>query len=246
MPIQHARRFSRRRFLGGGDAGRDGGASWRTPGPVAADHRLRRHGSGWDDSPVSVGAAMAEEFLPSEGFTEVQYVDLRGSSSHKATAAGEIDFGSNFIGPTLTRLEGGDPLVLLSGTHVGCFELFAREQVRAVRDLKGKTMAVRQLGSTEHTFIASILAYVGIDPGRMPGSAPLRRLGLSSSRREQSTPSRRNRPNRKNSGRGRSAMCSSTARSTGPGPSITAVWCIRTRRLPSGTPSRPNGCCGRS
>jgi NitT/TauT family transport system substrate-binding protein len=94
----------------------------------------------------------------------VQYVDLRGSSFPKATAAGEVDFGSNFIGPTLTRLEAGAPLVLLSGTHVGCFELFAREQVRAVRDLKGKTMAVRQLGSSEHTFISSILAYVGIDP----------------------------------------------------------------------------------
>jgi NitT/TauT family transport system substrate-binding protein len=107
---------------------------------------------------------MAEEFLPGEGFTEVQYVDLHGSSSHKATAAGEIDFGSNFIGPTLTRLDAGHPLVLLSGTHVGCFELFAREQVRTVRELKGKTMAVRQLGNTEHTFIASILAYVGIDP----------------------------------------------------------------------------------
>jgi NitT/TauT family transport system substrate-binding protein len=94
----------------------------------------------------------------------VQYVDLHGSSFPKATAAGEIDFGSNFIGPTLTRLEAGAPLVLLSGTHVGCFELFAREQVRAVRELKGKTLAVRQLGNTEHTFISSILAYVGIDP----------------------------------------------------------------------------------
>ncbi len=88
----------------------------------------------------------------------------RGSSYTKTTAAGEIDFGSNFIGPTLTRLEAGDPLVLLSGTHVGCFELFAHEQVRAVRDLKGKTMAVGQLGGSEHTFISSILAYVGIDP----------------------------------------------------------------------------------
>jgi NitT/TauT family transport system substrate-binding protein len=107
---------------------------------------------------------VAEEFLPGEGFTEVQYVDLRGSSFPQATAAGEIDFGSNFIGPTLTRLEAGEPLVLLSGTHVGCFELFAREQVRAVRDLKGKTMAVTQMGSSEHTFISSILAYVGIDP----------------------------------------------------------------------------------
>jgi NitT/TauT family transport system substrate-binding protein len=107
---------------------------------------------------------MAEAFLPGEGFTEVHYVDLRGSSFPQATAAGEIDFGSNFIGPTLTRLEAGAPLVLLSGTHVGCFELFTHEQVRAVRELKGKTMAVRQLGNTEHTFIASILAYVGIDP----------------------------------------------------------------------------------
>jgi NitT/TauT family transport system substrate-binding protein len=107
---------------------------------------------------------VAEEFLPGEGFTEVQYVELRGGSSLKATAAGEIDFGSNFIGPTLTRLDAGDPLVLLSGTHVGCFELFASEQVRAIRDLKGKTMAVGQMGSSEHTFISSILAYVGIDP----------------------------------------------------------------------------------
>jgi len=107
---------------------------------------------------------VAAEFLPGEGFTEVQYVDLRGSAYTKTTAAGEIDFGSNFIGPTLTRLEAGDPLVLLSGTHVGCFEMFAHEQVRTVRDLKGKTMAVGQLGGSEHTFISSILAYVGIDP----------------------------------------------------------------------------------
>src|SRR3989475_11367434 len=45
----------------------------------------------------------------------------RGSSYTKTTAAGEIDFGSNFIGPTLTRLAAADPLVLLSGTHAGCF-----------------------------------------------------------------------------------------------------------------------------
>ena len=108
-------------------------------------------------------------------------------------------------------------------------------------------MAVRQLGNTEHTFIASILAYVGIDPQKevhwvthpFETSTQLFAEG-------QSMPSRRNRPNRKNFGRCRSAMCSSTARSTGPGPSITAAWCIRTRRLSSSTPERPNGCCGPS
>jgi NitT/TauT family transport system substrate-binding protein len=136
------------------------------PRPVAAEPPPETTRLRLGRLPGICGAPLfvAEEFLPGEGFTEVQYVDLRGSSFPKATGAGEIDFGSNFIGPTLTRLEAGDPLVLLSGTHVGCFEMFAHEQVRTVRDLKGKTMAVGQLGGSEHTFISSILAYVGIDP----------------------------------------------------------------------------------
>jgi NitT/TauT family transport system substrate-binding protein len=166
MHIQHARRFSRRRFLGGVTLAGMAGLLGVHPRPVAAEPPPETTRLRLGRLPGICGAPlfMAEEFLPGEGFTEVQYVDLRGSSFTKATAAAEIDFGSNFIGPTLTRLEAGAPLVLLSGTHVGCFELFAREQVRAVRDLKGKTMAVRQLGNTEHTFIASILAYVGLDP----------------------------------------------------------------------------------
>ena len=166
MPIQHARRFSRRRFLGGVTLAGMAGLLGVPPRPVAAEPPPETTRLRVGRLPGICGAplVMAEEFLPGEGFTEVQYVDLRGSSFPQATAAGEIDFGSNFIGPTLTRLEAGAPLVLLSGTHVGCFELFAHEQVRAVRELKGKTMAVRQLGNTEHTFIASILAYVGIDP----------------------------------------------------------------------------------
>jgi NitT/TauT family transport system substrate-binding protein len=165
MHIQHAQRFSRRRFLGGTLAGM-AGLLGVPPRPVAAEPPPETTRLRVGRLPGICGAplVMAEEFLPGEGFTEVQYVDLRGSSFPTATAAGAIDFGSNFIGPTLTRLEAGAPLVLLSGTHVGCFELFAHEPVRAVRELKGKTMAVRQLGNTEHTFIASILAYVGIDP----------------------------------------------------------------------------------
>ena len=136
------------------------------PGGSPLSHRLRRPRLRVGQMPGICGAPlfMAEEFLPGEGFTEVQYVDLRGASFPQAIAAGEVDFGSNFIGPTLTRLEAGDPLVLLSGTHVGCLSCSRAHQVRAVRELKGKTMAVRYLGSTEHTFISSILAYVGIDP----------------------------------------------------------------------------------
>ena len=166
MYIQHARPFSRRRFLGGLTLAGTVGFLGVPPRPVAAEPPPETTRLRLERTPGICSAPyyLAEEFLPGEGFTDVQWVDTRGASFIESIAAGEIDFGSNFIGPTLIRLDAGDPLVLLSGTHVGCFELFAHEQVRAVRDLKGKTMAVRQLGSSEHTFISSILAYIGIDP----------------------------------------------------------------------------------
>ena len=47
---------------------------------------------------------------------------------------------------------------------MGCFELFATDRVHAIRDLKGKTVAVRHLGSPAHVFLASMAAYVGLDP----------------------------------------------------------------------------------
>ena len=166
MTAQHAAGWTRRAFLGGVTLAGTAGLLGLYPRLVAAEPPPETARLRLGRLPGICGAPLfvAEEFLPGEGFTEVQYVDLRGSSFPQATATGKVDFGSNFIGPTLTRLEAGEPLVLLSGTHVGCFELFAREQVRAVRDLKGKRMAVTQLGSSEHTFISSILAYVGIDP----------------------------------------------------------------------------------
>ena len=62
------------------------------------------------------------------------------------------------------ELDAGRPIVLLAGDHVGCFELFGTERVRAVRDLKGKTVAVTQLGLTQHVFLASMVAHVGLNP----------------------------------------------------------------------------------
>ena len=52
------------------------------------------------------------------------------------------------------------------GGHVGCYELFATERVHAIRDLKGKTVALLELGSSQHVFLSSMLAYVGLDPNK--------------------------------------------------------------------------------
>jgi NitT/TauT family transport system substrate-binding protein len=53
---------------------------------------------------------------------------------------------------------------LLAGIHGGCYELFASERIRAIRDLKGQRVAIAAFDSADHVFISSIVAYVGMDP----------------------------------------------------------------------------------
>jgi NitT/TauT family transport system substrate-binding protein len=167
MRIQHARRFSRRRFLEGVTLAGAAGVLGLHPRPVAAEPppektRLRLN---WSSSLCLAPEYMAEELLYAEGFTEVQYVKKEaGVTLHKAVASGEVDLTPNFVGPILLQLEAGDPIVTLAGLHIGCTELFGTEQVRTLRDLKGKTVVVRGLGMPEHIFLASMAAYVGLDP----------------------------------------------------------------------------------
>jgi NitT/TauT family transport system substrate-binding protein len=60
-------------------------------------------------------------------------------------------------------VDAGDPVVVLAGIHVGCFELFATDRIRTVRDLKGKTVSVTELGSGRHLFLVAALGYIGLD-----------------------------------------------------------------------------------
>ncbi len=110
---------------------------------------------------------MAEELLRAEGFSDVQY--LKKSSTmgmSEALASGGADISGHFAAPVILRLEAGDPIVILGGEHVGCFELFGGERVRTLRDLKGKRVAIPALDPSPQAFIASIVAHVGLDPGK--------------------------------------------------------------------------------
>lgn len=107
----------------------------------------------------------AEEFFRREGLTDVQYIKKSGAKGiETALASGEADINMHFNARLIMRVEAGDPIVILAGGHLGCFELFGTDRVRAIRDLKGKTVAVLELESSQHAFIATMAAYVGLDP----------------------------------------------------------------------------------
>jgi NitT/TauT family transport system substrate-binding protein len=59
-----------------------------------------------------------------------------------------------------------EPIVVLSGLHAGCYELFVNDQIHTVHDLKDNRVAVIGMGAGEHAFLASVVAFIGLDPER--------------------------------------------------------------------------------
>jgi NitT/TauT family transport system substrate-binding protein len=108
---------------------------------------------------------LAEDLLRLEGFTQIEYVQFKtGNLFTRAVAAGQVDLALNIIGPLVVSVEAEPSIVILAGVHAGCFELFGAEPIRAIRDLKGKTVAIPGKAEPQHVFLASMLSYVGIDP----------------------------------------------------------------------------------
>jgi NitT/TauT family transport system substrate-binding protein len=115
--------------------------------------------------PASCIAAeyVAEDLLRAEGFTDVGYVQQAGTvGKGQAVASGEADLTLHFVAPMISQIEAGDPIVILGGVHVGCFQLFGTDRVQAVRDLKGKSVAIPEVASSAHVFLASMAAAVGL------------------------------------------------------------------------------------
>jgi NitT/TauT family transport system substrate-binding protein len=75
-----------------------------------------------------------------------------------------VDFNTHFAPQWVSVIDGGGPITVLTGVHVGCFELFGNDSVRSVADLKGKTVGVAALGSSDHLFVSVMAAHIGLDP----------------------------------------------------------------------------------
>jgi NitT/TauT family transport system substrate-binding protein len=110
---------------------------------------------------------IAEELLRAEGFTDIRYVPTdTGTTGAQLAARGEVDFDNAFTGSIVILIDAGERITMFGGLHIGCYELFAHEGIRSIRELKGKTLGVPHLGSSAHTLASSMAAYVGLDPAK--------------------------------------------------------------------------------
>jgi NitT/TauT family transport system substrate-binding protein len=103
----------------------------------------------------------AEELLRAEGFTDIRHV---AKPPLDAVARGDADFDFDAAPWVVSQLAAGDPITALAGIHSGCFELFAREPIRTISDLKGKKFGIPAFGSSPHLLLAVMAAHVGLDP----------------------------------------------------------------------------------
>jgi NitT/TauT family transport system substrate-binding protein len=106
-----------------------------------------------------------DDLLREEGFADVRYVPI-SDTLDKSIARGEADFGQDFSGSIIVPIDTGTRLVMLAGVHPGCYELFARESIRSVVDLRGKKVGVRWVGDGSHLLVSVIAASVGLDPAK--------------------------------------------------------------------------------
>lgn len=113
-------------------------------------------------APLYIGEAL----LRGEGFTQIDYVkaDYCPSQSAVGEGPGKADFDMDTVPAILTYMDAQQPVVTLSGVHLGCYELFGSAGVQTIRELKGKRVPIDQLGGSKHVLLSSMAAYVGVDP----------------------------------------------------------------------------------
>jgi len=157
--------FTRRRFLANTYA--LGAASFLDlPGSAAAEPPPETKKIRLVHAPVICFAPqyLAEELLHLEGFTEVEYVEITGSTATNALADGRADLTQSAAPDIVAGLDASPDVIAIAGIHVGCYELFVHPEISSIRELKGKRAVVTDVPSTEYVFLSSIMAYAGMDP----------------------------------------------------------------------------------
>jgi len=107
---------------------------------------------------------IAEALLRAEGFTDIRYDDTSELGAIAPVAHGRVDFAPIYASQSTRAIDAGERVTLLAGVMVGCFELFAREGIDSVAELKGQSIGVGAAWSLSQQLVTLMAAQVGLDP----------------------------------------------------------------------------------
>jgi NitT/TauT family transport system substrate-binding protein len=106
------------------------------------------------------------DLLRAEGFTDVRYVYAPWDAYEETIARGEADFVQNFAIEHVSAIDRGLDITVLTGLHVGCNEVFGKEDLRGFADLRGKRVGAPVPGLSGQGLLSLMAAQVGLDPGK--------------------------------------------------------------------------------
>lgn len=139
-------------------------------GIAAENKKLKKMTVAWNSGAVC-GAAFAvaqEQGIFEKHGLEVEYTNFAGSTESllESLATGKAEAAMGMALRWMKPLEQGFDVSIAAGLHAGCMRLLAPEGAgfKSIADLKGKTIAVADLGSPARHFFAIMMAKQGMDP----------------------------------------------------------------------------------
>jgi NitT/TauT family transport system substrate-binding protein len=97
---------------------------------------------------------------------EVDLILMRGGVANQALIAGNVDFTTVPTAGLQAALQGAPLKVVLSTFHKPMFWLFSRPEIRNIKDLSGKKVAVSSLGAAGDSALRELIKKNGMDENR--------------------------------------------------------------------------------
>ena len=97
---------------------------------------------------------------------DVELILMRGGVANQALIAGNVDFTTVPTAGLQAALQGAPLKVVLSTFHKPMFWLYARPEIRSIKDLSGKKVAVSGLGAAGDSALRELIKKNGMDENR--------------------------------------------------------------------------------